>query len=583
VSNPASPSYRRFLSRAGFARRFAPTAAEASTALGWLHRAGFTVDRITANRSAIEAHASAATVAHAFATKLARFRVGAQLLRAPLTEPTMPTALRGVVSAVAGLAQTPAVLDAGPAPGFANARPCSTYYGQKTATKQPKYAGKHQKYAVCGYTAKQIRSAYGVNRVKSQGKGAKVGIVDAFASSSIVSDVNTWSKRGHLPGLKPNQLVQITDGPITNPPEVDPEGLGVVDPQGWAGEESLDVEAVHGMAPAATIYYYAAAQGIGLNLGPFEVGLEPLLTSLVQAVDADQVQIISDSWGGANESPTPGDTQLLDQATNEAAAEGITIDFSSGDSGDEVAEDGARTADFPATSTGVTAVGGTDLQVNKQGHRVRETYWGTQKIPLLNGRWDFAGGIFNGAGGGGVSTVFAQPAWQKKIVPVSESTYGGLKAPGRVEPDVSMDADPTTGFLIGQTQAFAGGSVHYGQYRIGGTSVSCPLFSGILALAVAENHGKGLGLVTPTLYKDARTAKGRRALFWDEARAGTRGGRSAYANVRPDYTDTTNPKSKVLYSLRLLGTLGTLHARPGFDDATGLGSPKAWAVVRALR
>jgi subtilase family serine protease len=383
-----------------------------------------------------------------------------------------------------------------------------------------------------------------------------------------------------LPRLASGQLVQQILPGLSSLPEVAPAGLPIVDPQGWAGEESLDIEAVHGIAPSANIRYYAALAGFGINAGASEVGLEPLIVALAQAVGDGKADIVSNSWGGANDSPTPGDVQVFDLITNQAAAKGITIDFSSGDSGDEVAQSGKRLANFPATSPAVTAVGGTTLEIGKRNQRLSESYWGTEKVPLAKGRWDFAHKSFSGGAGGGVSTAYAEPSWQRGIVPASEATYGGV-APGRVEPDVSMVADSTTGILIGQTQHFADGHDGYGEYRIGGTSVSCPLFSGLVALAVTKAHHR-LGLITPTLYAKARTTTGRDRLFYDPVAIARAGGRSTLANVRPDFTATDNPASKVIYSLRLLSNLSTLHALRGYDDSTGLGAPRAPAVVAAL-
>jgi subtilase family serine protease len=137
--------------------------------------------------------------------------------------------------------------------------------------------------------------------------------------------------------------------------------------------------------------------------------------------------------------------------------------------------------------------------------------------------------------------------------------------------------------LIGETMTFAGGATRFGEFRIGGTSVSCPLFSGLLALAVQRNHGRGLGLVTPTLYHKARTAKGRRALFRDPSLVKQRAGRPRFANVRVDHVDPTNPRSPRVFTLRTLGNLGTLHQRRGYDDSTGLGSPRAAALIALLR
>lgn len=579
VSDPASPSYRHFLTRAEYQRRFGPTAAEVAAATSWLRDAGFVID--STSTSLITAHAAASVVGKVFDTTFGLFRVAGELLRSPLTEPSLPGALHPFVSAVMGLAQNRAVTDAGPAPAYVNARPCSHFYGQKIAKSLPTYLGKHQPYALCGYTAGQLRSAYGVNQVASTGKGAAVGIVDPYASPTIESDVDTWSRHMGLPALRSGQLTQHVLPGLSSLPEVSVV-LPIIDPQDVEPEESLDVEAVHAMAPGADIDYYAAIGGaIGLNEVGFEIGIEPLFVALAQAVSDDKVAIISNSWGAAGEHLTPGDLQIFDAVANQAAAEGITLDFSSGDSGDELAASGKRQADFPATSPEVTAVGGTTLEVGANGKRISESYWGTDIAKLDKGSWDLKDKAFSSGAGGGVSTAYAEPAWQRGVVPPAEATYGGLSAPGRVVPDVSMVADTTTGMLIGLTEHFADGSNRYGEFRIGGTSVSCPLFSGLLALAAAERHQR-LGLVTPTLYAEAGKAAERKRLFYDPVTVPLRDDLSTLADVRPDHTATDNPKSPVAYSLRILSNLGTLQSLRGYDDSTGLGTPNAGPLVAAL-
>ena len=577
VSDPASPSYRHFLTSAQYNHRFAPAAANVAAARAWLQRSGFVVDATTPGLGLVTAHAPASIVGRTFGTTFGLFRVAGQLLRAPLSTPTMPTGLRPFVATVIGLAQTPAVSHASPAPAYLNARPCSRYYGQRVATNLPKVNGKHPPYAVCGYTIGQLRSAYGVDKVPSSGRGVTVAVVDAHASDTIEADVNEWSRRMGVPALRPGQLSQVTIPGVSDAPiEASPVFAG----QEWQGEESLDVEAVHGMAPAANIVYYSALSGFGINL-PVFVGLEPLLLTLAQAVGDGKADVISNSWGGPNDTPLPVDTLLLNSITNQAAAKGITIAFSTGDSGDMVAQSGTRAADFPATSPGVVAVGGTTLQVGKNGQRISESYWGNEGVPLGTGAWDFAKKEFSGGAGGGVSTSYAQPGWQRGVVPASEATYGGLSRPGRVEPDLSLVGDSTTGMLIGHTQHFPDGKDRYGEYRIGGTSLGCPLFAGITALAVATAHHR-LGLVTPTLYAQSRTAAGRSRLFYDPVAVATAKGISKLVNVRSDYATDDDATSKVGFSLRLMSILGTLHARRGYDDSTGLGVPKAPALIAAL-
>jgi subtilase family serine protease len=573
LNDPTSPSYRHYLTHQQYVARFAPTAAAASATTSWLRSAGLTVDRTTPSRTMVAAHGTANVVARAFHTSFGLFRVAGHLLRAPLSEPLIPSSLGSSVTAVTGLAQQRYVPNAPPAAAYVNARPCSRYYGEKRAMSAPRYAGAHQPYTVCGYTPQQLRSAYGVDAVHQSGRGATVGIVDAFASPSIEADANRWSRLHHLPTFRPGQFSQQLYPGATSLPEANIGGLIDFDPQGWQGEESLDVEAVHAMAPAANIIYYAAT-----NIAAADPGL---YLAEAQAIESGKVDIVSNSWSLPDDAPLITDQILFDILSGEAATTGVTLDYSTGDDGDEIANIGVRSVNFPSDSPQVTAVGGTTLRVGRGGRWLGENYWGDTKVPMLHGHWAWNKATASGGGGGGNSVLYDEPAWQQGVVPRSLATHGGV-APGRVVPDVSMDADSATGMLIGETMTFAGGKVHYGQFRVGGTSLSVPLFSGLLALAVQRNHGKRLGMIAPTLYHQARTAKGRLAVFRDPSSVKQRSGRTRLANVRVDFLDPANVGSPKVVTLRTLGNLGTLHQRRGFDDSTGLGSPKAPALVRAL-
>src|SRR5205823_3002433 len=140
--------------------------------------------------------------------------------------------------------------------------------------------------------------------------------------------------------------------------------------------------------------------------------------------------------------------------------------------------------------------------------------------------------------GGGVSKLFAEPWYQQGVVPQSEFTRIGRQ--GRAVPDVSALADVVTGLMIGQTQTFPDGSVRYAEYRIGGTSLSSPLFAGIMALA-DQAKGAPHGFANPVLYSLAGSSAYRDIL----PASGT------VATVRADYYDFATPESgPLIYTLR---------------------------------
>lgn len=107
-------------------------------------------------------------------------------------------------------------------------------------------------YALCGYTPAQVKGAYGISGY--DGSGQTVAIIDAYASSTIAQDANQWSINRGLPTFHANQFTQVVAPGTYNHPERGQKQ----DPQTWSGEETLDVEAVQGMAPAANIVYVGA-------------------------------------------------------------------------------------------------------------------------------------------------------------------------------------------------------------------------------------------------------------------------------------------------------------------------------------
>lgn len=556
VSDPASAQYGHYLSPAQYAARFAPTAAQVSRVSGWLRSAGLRVVHVPSNNRYVEATGTVAAAEHAFGVTMKEYAVNGSLAMAPTGTASVPANLAGDVLAVSGLDQTatlrPTTIP--PPAGFRNAPPCSASYGQAIATSEPPAYGRHQPYVPCGYAAAQLRSAYGTTpaiQAGFDGRGQTVAIVDAYASPTIKSDANTYFSRHGVIPFRPGQFAQLTPSSFTH--------TTLCGASGWFVEESLDVEAVHSMAPGANVLFVGGRSCFDGDLW----------AAVNRIVAHKLATVISNSYGDLGENLPAGDIQAAHQVFEQAAIEGIGVYFSSGDLGDNVAVSGTRSVNYPASDPLVTAVGGTSLAVGASNTYLFETGWGTGRSLISNGTWSPAPpGAFMYGSGGGTSRVFTEPWYQRGVVPASiTGVYGG---DGRAVPDIALDADPNTGMFIGLTQTFPNG-VHYGEMRIGGTSLSCPLLAGIMAIA-DQMGGRPHGFANPAIY----------------ALSGSNGVRditkpaTPKALVRVDYANGVNASQGTVVSLRSLGHDSSLAVRPGYDTVTGVGSPNGLNFLEKL-
>jgi subtilase family serine protease len=474
--------------------------------------------------------------------------------------------------------------------GFRNAPPCSKSYGEKLDTTDPPYGHAYPyplPYAVCGYTPPQLQGAYGLTPQIAHGingTGVTVAVIDAYASPTLFSDAREYSKKNQ-PGevLASGQFSELLSKTFN-----EAERCGA---PGWFGEQTLDVEAVHATAPGAHILYVGAKN------------CEAALFSAVQrVVDGHLASVITDSWGenGGDLLVSEGVRKSFDNVLLMAAGTGISVQFSSGDEGDEFANLGMNVADYPPSSPYDTAIGGTSLQVGAANERIQELGWSTSRSalctetllaagypgctnPLLNTWLPPAPGQYRYGSGGGTSYKYPEPYYQQGVVPaeLAERNTSVTKVANRVEPDISAVGDPTTGMLVGETQTFPDG-VYYDQYRIGGTSLSSPLFAGIVADA-DQAAGVSLGFLNPLLYKLARTPATAKSAFYDVIP------RAKQANVRNDFLNSVDSKEGIITSVRTLDYQGSevhcdatghcarqtvaLNPVSGFDSMTGLGSP----------
>jgi kumamolisin len=271
-------------------------------------------------------------------------------------------------------------------------------------------------------------------------------------------------------------------------------------------EVLLDIEVAGALAPAATFVVYFAPNT--------DQGFYDAISQAAHSSD-QPATVMSISWGGPEDSWSASSRDAMETALEDAAALGVTVCVAAGDGGSGDGEtDGQPHADYPASSASVLGCGGTKLM--SSGTTISsEVVWNETAAN-------------EGATGGGVSAVFALPAWQANAnVPAGPNGFAG-----RGVPDVAGNADPLTGYDVlvdGQNEV------------VGGTSAVAPLWAALIA-RLNQQLGKSLGLANAALY-------------------GTDG------NGFRDITQGDN---------------GAYQAGAGWDACTGWGSPDGAALLTAL-
>ncbi|HUN38037.1 MAG TPA: S53 family peptidase [Trebonia sp.] len=253
-----------------------------------------------------------------------------------------------------------------------------------------------------------------------------------------------------------------------------------------------------------------AAQVVYFSTQTSDQGFVDAVTTAVHATPTPTV--VSISWGGPEPSWSKQSLTAMDEAFQDAAALGVTVTVAAGDNGssdDPQNSSGPSQVDFPASSPHALACGGTTLVGNL-----------TTNTIVSEVVWNEVANK-EGAGGGGISKTFPVPSWQASAASSSVLT-------GRGVPDVTGNADPVSGYEV---------IVAGQQQPIGGTSAVAPLWAGLIA-RLAQATGKKFGLLQPLIY------------------AGTTAGTAAKG-----FNDITK------------GNNGAYSASPGWDPASGLGSP----------
>jgi subtilase family serine protease len=296
---------------------------------------------------------------------------------------------------------------------------------------------------------------------------------------------------------------------------------GTIDTSG-ADEVNLDVDVIRAAAPAAQILIYEVPQ------------TSSAYADVINRIVADgSTDIVSTSWGQCALNLEPSEIRADTQAINAARRVGLSIFAASGDQGaydcqDASLSDHRLSVDWPAASDGIIGVGGTRLYVNADGSYLREA------------AWEYA--LSNAGGGGGLAAGIPRPSWQSGPGVANPYSNGT-----RQVPDVSADADPGTGWLT-YSSGSSGGTGS--DQEAGGTSAAAPFWAASMLLTrqYAHEHGVGrLGYVNPVLYALAST-------------------RQAFA----PFHDVTEGGNRYY------------QATPGWDAATGLGSPDVYNLARDM-
>lgn len=403
-----------------------------------------------------------------------------------------------------------------------------------------------------------MQAAYGMQGAiasGTDGSGVTVAIIDAYSQPNMESDADRYFAHFGEAGFAAGQYTEILPQSYAH--------AGACDEPSWQTEQVLDVESVHGMAPGADVTY----------VGGRSCSYQGLLSPLNKIVDQHLADIVSNSWGLFGEGSVPTSwLAAYHDVIVQAAAEGIGLYFCDLDNGDLSGTMGSAEPVYPAADPFATGVGGTSLATGSTGSYEFETGWGNDRSGVAftdgkpTGYIQPLPGVFYAGTGGGVSTLYRQPSYQRHAVPDSLSRlYGGPRM--RVEPDISADADPYTGYKIGYTDPSSGDWVHT---TYGGTSLATPMVAAMVADA-STGRATPVGFLNPLLYDAAGSSH---RVLHDVV--------PTRSPVAIAFT-SANPASVCYTSCLITEDRDTsLTTAYGYDDVTGLGTPNGMAFLNAL-
>ncbi len=574
VQNPSSPSYHKWLTPAQYGAMFGVSDADLQTVESWLQSYGFKIENVSQAHNLIQFSGTVAQVQSAFQTSIHSFSVLGATHYANVSDPRIPAALAPVVAGVTPLN------DFRPMPQIVQGT--SGRYDAATHSIQPDltlFSGNTPLLfmgpadaATIYDTPNTSLNANFTSGTTYDGTGVNIGIVGV--SDLTLADVQNYrmaflgetSSTVNLPTV-------VVDG--------DDPGLN-----GAGVEALLDAEVSGGIAPKAKLYFYTSAD-TDLTSG--------LFNAILRAINDNAVSILSMSFGECEAGLGTTGNAFMQEAAQQAAAQGISFVVSAGDGGSAGCDnfDTATQAQYGLAVSGMAstpwtiAVGGTDFDVlpgsfatyanaTSNGtapyyrtalRYIPENPWNDStrvNTTIANNiRYTNSQGQSNIiAGSGGVSALYGKPAFQSSLTPADNA---------RDLPDVSLFAsngfedavwticsdNVTDGITIQtftdcQTSGgqLAGGTTIGGA---GGTSASAPAFAGMLALVAQAQGGARLGQADTVLYQLAQ---------------------SRYATVFHDVTVGNNsvPCASGSPNCGSNGFLTGYNAGTGYDLATGLGS-----------
>jgi hypothetical protein len=503
VSTPGQSSYRHYVASAQFGPSFGPSISRLDSIVGTLRKLGLRPGRVAPDRLVIPVATTVRTAERAFRLQISRYRLASgQIVFANTSPPRLPAAVAGSVEAVVGLDD---LVREEPVGAGTRAGPSTTTAiaaRERPSTTGPKPCS--SAISVGAATASTLASAYGLESLYSAGdlgKGETIALFESAAFSA--NDVSVYQK---CYGTSTSVTTIPVDGGA-------PVGSGTL-------EATSDVEDVIGLAPKASIRVYETP-----NV------LEPdYIDDWTRIVDDDAAQVVSTSWLTCEGNEPTGYLAAENTLLEQAAAQGQTVVADAGDYGsegcDQFTGSTSLSVDDTASQPYVTGVGGTQWPgLSRSG----ETTWNDSE----------------GAGGGGISSVWRKPSWQRGPGVINRYSSGepcGAKAGDcREVPDVSALAGApfyTFYCTAGDCSSIGGWGSFYG------TSFATPLWASLVALS-DENCGAAppAGFLNPALY---RLAASKHSPFHD------------ITTGENDFTGTNG---------------GDYPATKGYDLATGLGTP----------